>query len=119
MPSWNCKGDLTINGRKLEVKCYTSNGPSSFGPTESWNIIYFLDARNFLKRHLTCWRVALSNTSSKWKSIKVNKAQTFDDQCKQGRRPRMSFEDIRKYIPNTHVECIYDGSFDDIFKTKP
>jgi hypothetical protein len=44
----NDTGDLIVDNKfKYECKCFTSNGPISFGPTESWKKIVFLDAREW------------------------------------------------------------------------
>jgi hypothetical protein len=49
-------GDLEIINDneviKVEVKCFTSKGPSSFGPKEKWNLLYFLDATDFINYNL-------------------------------------------------------------------
>jgi hypothetical protein len=34
-------GDLQFDNIKIEVKCYSSDGPSSFGPTEKWKKMEF------------------------------------------------------------------------------
>jgi hypothetical protein len=31
-----------------ECKCFTSDGPLSFTPSSNWDVIYFLDARDWL-----------------------------------------------------------------------
>lgn len=45
---WDVKGGdlITSNKLKLEVKAYSSDGPTSFGPTEKWDILYIVDAKN-------------------------------------------------------------------------
>lgn len=113
--SWNCKGDLQSEREgKQECKCFTSDGPPSFTPSSEWDVIYFLDARDWLNDHFILHRVPLKRTSDEWKAIKVSKAQTFEDQCKQGRRPRITWEALSPQI-STHVTKIFDGKFDDIF----
>jgi len=113
---WKVKnGDLSskIEGQ-IECKCFTSTGPCSFSPTSIWDVIYFLDARDWLKDKLVLYKVNLSNRSNEWKKIKVNKEQTFKDQCDQGRRPRITWSFLYPQIKG-HCEKIYDGKFDDIF----
>jgi len=40
MPNWDTKtGDLDLFNLKIEVKGFSSTGPSSFGPTEEWDIL--------------------------------------------------------------------------------
>jgi hypothetical protein len=89
---WNCKkGDLqSLKEGKQECKCFTSDGPLSFTPSSEWDVIYFLDARKWLIDHFILYKVSLKRTSEEWKNIKVSKLQTFDDQTKQGRRPRIT-----------------------------
>jgi len=113
--TWFCKtGDLQYDDKKIEVKCFCSIGPSSFGPNEKWNEIYFLDATNFLNKNFKCYKINLSSDNDIWKKIKVNKTQTFEEQCNQKRRPRITFKELYKQIPNEYKQKIYDGSFDNI-----
>lgn len=103
MPKWDIKcGDLSIGHLRIEVKgsLNLENGPSSFGPSEKWNIIYFVDGtENHLKKYKV-YEINLSNKSEEWKNIRVNKTQTFYDQCIQKRRPRINFKKIQD-----QVEC--------------
>lgn len=114
--TWDCKkGDLHSKKEgKQEVKCFTSNGPCSFTPTSNWDILYFLDARNWLTDKFILYRIPLKRTSTEWKNIKVNKTQTFEDQSKQGRRPRISWDSLQPQIIN-NCNKIYEGNFEDIF----
>jgi hypothetical protein len=97
-----------------EVKCFTSDGPPSFGPKENWTIIYFLDAQQCLNDRFILWRVALSNTSKEWKGIKMNKNETHEDQSNQGRRPRIKWESLYPQIKD-HCTKVFEGKFEDIF----
>jgi hypothetical protein len=113
--SWNCNtGDLysQIEG-KQECKCFTSDGPISFTPSSEWDVIYFLDARYWLNNNYILYKVNLKKNSDGWKNIPMNKNQTFDDQCKQGRRPRIGWDLLYKHIDN-HCEKIYEGTFEEI-----
>jgi len=113
---WDCKkGDLQSKKEgKQECKCFTSDGPPSFTPSSDWDVIYFLDARNWLNDKFILYRVLLKRTSSEWKNIKVSKTQTFEDQTKQGRRPRITWESLQPQI-SSYCNKVYDGTFDDIF----
>ena len=113
---WDCKkGDLQSEKEgKQECKCFTSDGPPSFTPSSDWDVIYFLDARNWLNDKFILYQVLLKRTSSEWKNIKVSKTQTFEDQVKQGRRPRITWESLQPQI-NSYCNKVYDGTFDDIF----
>lgn len=108
-------GDLVSDKEKTqECKCFTSDGPPSFGPNENWDVIYFLDARQWLDDKFVLWRVPLSNKSPEWKAIKMNKNETAEDQNAQGRRPRITWESLRPQI-SAHCQIIFEGTFDQIF----
>lgn len=113
---WDCRmGDLHSKKEgKQECKCFTSDGPSSFTPSSDWDVIYFLDARGWLVDRFILYRVSLKRTSTEWKNIKVSKTQTFEDQTKQGRRPRITWESLYPQIAN-FCNKVYEGTFDDIF----
>ena len=113
---WDCKkGDLQSEKEGTqECKCFTSDGPSSFTPSSDWDVIYFLDAINWLNDKFILYRVLLKRTSSEWKNIKVSKRQTFEDQTKQGRRPRITWESLQPQI-SSYCNKVYAGTFDDIF----
>jgi len=114
--SWDCKkGDLQSQKEgKQECKCFTSDGPLSFTPSSDWDVIYFLDARNWLNDTFILYRISLKRTSVEWKNIKVNKNQTFEDQSKQGRRPRIIWDSLYPQI-ESYCSKVYEGNFDDIF----
>jgi hypothetical protein len=97
-----------------EVKSFTSDGPSQFGPSKKFGVLYFLDMRNWLDNKIILWRVNLTSDSPEFKSIKMNKSQTHQDQCSEGRRPHISWE---KLYPQIMEHCIkvYDGTFEGIF----
>lgn len=97
-----------------ECKCFTSKGPSSFTPISNWDVIYFLDARNWLIDKFILYRIPLKRTSEEWKNILVNKKQTFEDQCKQGRRPRITWKSLYPQV-SSHCTKVFDGSFEEIF----
>lgn len=113
---WDCKkGDLESKKEgKQECKCFTSDGPPSFTPSSDWDVIYFLDARNWLNDKFILYRISLKRTSTEWKNIKVSKTQTFEDQTKQGRRPRITWESLHPQI-KSFCSKVYEGNFDDIF----
>jgi len=107
-------GDLIYDDKKIEVKCFASSGPSSFGPTEKWTEIYFLDARDFINENFKLFQIKLSNDDLEWRNIKVSKTQTFFEQCIQKRRPRICFNLIRKQLSKDKVICIFSGKMVDI-----
>jgi len=108
LPSWNTdKGDLILeDGRRIEVKGFSSRGPTSFGPTEKWDIIMFVDCIKAHKCHFKVYIAFLANDSKEWQALKVNKKQTFKDQCLQKRRPRLAFSRIQQQIKLTKI---FDG----------
>jgi len=97
-----------------EVKAFTSDGPCSFGPLKKFGVIYFLDMRDWLNNKFILWKVNVSSDSSEWQNIKMNKTQTMKEQCKQGRRPHISWENIYSQIPDKCIK-VYDGTFENIF----
>jgi len=117
-PCWDTdSGDLSLFDNKLEVKAYSSDGPSSFGPSEDWNILYFIDCRNYTRKHFKIYEIKLSNLNPIFNSVMVNKKQTFKNQCDEGRRPRLCFSKLRDYLINTgqymnHCNTIFEGTID-------
>jgi len=110
-------GDLISKIENIqEVKGITSDGPISFGPREKWDVIYFLDCRKWLDDQFILWRLPLTNTSDTWKKINVNSTETIEHQNEQGRRPRIIWNSLYEKIKD-HCTKIFEGSFDDIFKT--
>lgn len=116
----NCKktqigGDLEIiegkNLKKIEVKCFTSDGPTSFGPTENWDEIYFLDAKNFLSKNFIIYKINLSNNSDTFSNIKINASKNYKDVCKEGKRPRINFKQLKEQLKE-HIEEVYNGNLE-------
>lgn len=113
---WDCKeGDLQSKKEgKQEVKCFTSDGPSSFTPKSNWDVIYFLDAIKWLDDKFILYRIPLKRTSPEWKNIKVNKTQTMENQAEQGRRPRITWDSLLPQI-ESYCSKVYEGTFENIF----
>ena len=110
-------GDLYSNNYKdlsIEVKSFTSNGPSQFGPKKKFGVLYFLDLRKWLNNKIILYKVKLNYLSDNFKNIKVNKKQTLGDQLNEGRRPHISWNKIYPQI-NEFCEKIYEGEFENIF----
>ena len=97
-----------------EVKAFTSDGPCSFGPDKKFGVLYFLDMRDWLNNRFVLWKVNVSSDSPEWHNIKMNKTQTFKEQCEKGVRPHISWENIYSQIPDKCVK-VYDGTFEGIF----
>lgn len=114
-PTWNTKsGDLTLDlltfEKKLEIKGFSSSGPSSFGPKSIWDIIYFIDCHDFMKDKFTVYEISLPNNNKHWMNLKMNSKQTYKQQCNQGRRPRISFKNIQLQLNKKYVKVIFTGN---------
>jgi hypothetical protein len=101
-----------------EVKAFTSDGPSSFGPKKKFGVLYFLDMRDWLNNRFILWKVNVSSDSVEWHDIKMNKTETNEDQCNQKRRPHISWENIYSQLPDKSIK-VYDGTFEGIFIQQP
>jgi hypothetical protein len=101
-------GDLVYKDTRIEVKAFTSSGPSSFGPDEKWNQLIFVDASLFREKKFKIYQIDLSNDDPNWKNIKVNSKDTYEDHCKQKRRPRILFSSIYKIL-NDFIKVLFDG----------
>lgn len=114
MPNWNTRtGDLIIDkfgiNKCIEIKAFSSTGPSSFGPTEKWDWIYFVDARNVANNKFVVYELKLSNKSVQWQNLKINRSETYHDQCQDGKRPRLEFSKIKNQLAD-HFQVIFDGT---------
>lgn len=108
-------GDISDvkHNKKIEVKCYSSKGPTSFGPSEKWDIIYFIDARKAWKYdEIIIYRMNCKNSDKIFQDLILNKKkkETFKIQCEKGRRPRFLFEFYRNTIFKEYLHVIYNGS---------
>ena len=93
-------GDLYSDSLgKIEVKCFSSFGPISFGPNEVWNTLVILDATFFEEDRYVMYIV---NVNSKNFNPSVSTKQSFKDQCRQRRRPRLT---SKKIIEKYQLEC--------------
>lgn len=90
MPCWDTKsGDLKFLNKKIEVKGFSSNGPTSFGPNESWDLLYFVDCTNFINFEFIVYEIKLSTR---------NKTDTYKNQCDKKIRPRIVFNEFKKQL---------------------
>jgi hypothetical protein len=107
---WKPKtGDLADSqGRKLEVKCFSSEGPSSFGPTTQWHRLYFLDATRATDLHFKCYEINL-NRNEFASIVKINETQTYQMQCDQGMRPHLTFAKLAPQLGDEQLKLIFDG----------
>ena len=108
-------GDLYSNkDQKIEVKCFSSDGPITFGPSESWDNIYFLDAKDCVNGNYTCYKIPLTNTSQMFLNLKVNEKETFGQQCKDKRRPRLNWKVFKSQVPMSLINIVFKGHIDRI-----
>lgn len=117
----NCEssktGDLICKAGKIECKCFTSLGPTSFGHTEKWKYLFVLDGIDIInKRQLKVYRINLDNNKFS-KIVMVNKRETMKKQCNGNKRPRIAWKSLYPQIKNNTVK-VYDGSIEDIFKSE-
>lgn len=118
MPCWNTsKGDLVLLNKQIEVKGFTSSGPSSFGPSEKWSYIYFVDACDVLNKKFKVYELKLSNNSFIWRNIKLNSTQTYGDIADANQRGKLRGAFYSVFYPQLKQYCniIFDGHFDDLF----
>ena len=122
MGCWDTKcGDLDLMNKKIEIKGFMSSGPCSFGPTEKWNWIYFVDCRKCVKEEFIVYELKLSNDSIKWRNLilsgkKNNNIKTMGMLCDKGKggaRPRLCFKEIKKQLIND-IKIIWKGNINDL-----
>jgi hypothetical protein len=115
MPCWDTdKGDIIINKltvfKQLEIKGFMSDGPSSFGPTENWDWIYFVDARDIRNRCFKVYEIKLSNKNEIFRSIKLTKKENYGEIADNNQRGKLrsSFEKIKPQLEQ-YCNLIFDG----------
>lgn len=117
--TWNTRmGDLyvypgpCIEPLRVEVKCFSSTGPLSFGPNNRWDELYWLDATKLV----TCEKIKIYKTCIPFhhqaiQTLPVSKKETFGQQCQQNRRPRFTLAKLKAHAPE-YVKLIYEGTLD-------
>ena len=112
LPNWQCTGDLQIiyNNevyKKIEIKGFSSIGPISFGATETWDWIYIVDCTDYENKNFIVYELKLSNNHEIWQNIKLNKTQTYRDQCViKKQRPRLDFKSLYNQLKE-HFTIIF------------
>lgn len=108
MGNWDIKpGDLKVLCKQIEVKGgFIENGPPTFGPTEKWDWIYFVDCDKTFDMIFKVYEVKKSNID--FHRLRVSQNQTFGDQCLQGKRPRLVFSSIKQQLGD-NIELIFQG----------
>lgn len=80
------------DGSGIQVKsCSVDNDCSSFGPTSTWDELYFVDfaPNNIVDGHVDFYKIDVDFSSL---ILNAKKHETFRDQQLQGRRPRFSIK---------------------------
>ena len=121
------KGDIKIIYddivKRGEVKCFSSDGPISFGPTEPWDILYLVNAKEYMKSKFKIYEVQLSNVSDEWKNIIIsgetrkntNPIKTYQMYCDAGKRPRINPTRLLEQLGDNCQE-IFNGTFDELLE---
>lgn len=118
MPSWDTtKGDLIMLSQQIEVKGFMSDGPSSFGPSEKWDKIYFVDCRSFANKKFKVFEIKLSHKHPNWRAIKLTQNSTFGEIADSNKRGQLRANFYKTFQPQLKNYCqlIFDGSFNDLF----
>lgn len=91
-----------------------SKGPLSFGPTEKWDILYFVDGQDIINKKFKVYEVKLSTENEIFRNINISKKETYGNIADSGRRPRGSFYTIFKPQLTCHCKLIFDGHISEI-----
>jgi hypothetical protein len=96
--------NITTNRSEQIKACSIENDLTSFGPKSDWDDLYFLDFYNHGKLDgvFDIYKIQDSIIYN----AKLNSTQTFKDQQKQGRRPRLS---IKQLIEIHGIEPLAQG----------
>ena len=116
-PNWNCKvGDLDLAGERIEVKGFSSMGPTSFGPTSKWNKLIFVDCMKFIEKIFTVIEIDCESTDPAIQNIVLNKSknETFKDKCAKGNRPHINPLLFLNHIPASKKKIIFDGHISEL-----
>lgn len=108
-----CKsGDFIAFNSKVEVKCFSSTGASSFGPKEEWRWLVLVDARKYKSKIFTLHIINAGSDSDAFLNIHVSKAETMRDMRIAGKRPRKEplklLDDLKNHIVHTSTFSFTD-----------
>lgn len=108
-------GDLwSPTERVVESKSFMSDGPCSFGPDKTWDVIYFLDLRKWIEDEIVVYRCTLTPRDEAWQNIRMNKRENWMNQVSVGRRPHIGWNILYPQIAGSCAE-VYRGTFEGIF----
>jgi len=109
----NCSGDLQTYPDRipLQVKCWSSTGPISFGPLTKWERLYLLDATKYRQLLFKCYRVNVSSDDQKYLSLKVSTTESVQQQSEKMRRPRIQPLSLLQQLGSS---VIFNGHINDL-----
>ena len=121
LPTWDTTvGDLQYHSQtetiQIEVKGFMSDGPSSFGPTEKWNIILFVDCKRYAEEHFTVYCIPFANDSTEWKALRLRKGSnsiTYGETATKNERGNLRGSFVNIIQPQlTEDQCfiIFEGN---------
>lgn len=100
---------------KIEVKGFSSNGPTSFGPSETWDILYFVNCKNYINKKFKVYEIKLSNKDNKFRNIKLTSTNTYGEiaDLNQRGRLRATFSKFKSELGNK-CKKIFCGHIDEL-----
>ena len=122
-PTWDTtRGDLEWKPeaskpvKKIEVKGFVSDGPASFGPTERWDLIYFVDGLDYKNKRFKVFEIPLSNTDPCWRAVMINKTESFGEIADADKRGKLRGAFYKVFKPQLEKNCtlIFDGHIADL-----
>ncbi len=116
--------DLTMQLRdkklRIEVKAFSSTGPTSFGDKECWDLLYFVDATDFINKKFRIYEIHASDDSKEFGSLIVRAGKTYEMARAEAKikksnnfRPRWQFSKICEHL-NEKTQIVYDGTLSGI-----
>ena len=110
-------GDLYTSNGSVEVKAFSSKGPTTFGPHKKFNTMYFLDACEWKKSFFVVYKTILSSTDQGWKSLKISEQETIEDKMNKGQRPHLNWCSLSSQLKKIgKLEEIYRGTLSSVFE---
>jgi len=118
MPCWDThKGDLIILNKNIEVKGFMSDGPSSFGPFESWDWIYFIDCIDCRNKHFIVYEIKLSNINPIWRNVIISKKSgSYGKIANENKRGQLRGSFYTIFYPQLKNYCsiIFNGTINEL-----
>lgn len=113
-------GDLTegINNDKIESKASCGNGPSSFGPTEHWKRLAYINVYNHT--HCRIRIIDIPDMDDCFQKLVLSKrtGRTYADYCRNKCRPRFDLDKfITEHVKNEEISTIYEGPILDLLNS--